>query len=159
MLIPLTWNSKMDSQQLSAPTVVAKVMCPMLFAGPLESKGQKLCVAPASPILFLMAVAAVSRLTVPKFRSLLPMLRQFLTATACFSNPVFYLFIFTKIASKPVWWIVIYLLFPIGFILSSLQISKLFDKKIFFAVGLILLPIIFYPMLAFGRSSLNTTQS
>ncbi|MFL3007271.1 MAG: DUF5684 domain-containing protein [Candidatus Neomarinimicrobiota bacterium] len=73
--------------------------------------------------------------------------------------PFFNLFIFTKIASKPVWWIVIYLLFPIGFILSSLQISKLFDKKIFFAVGLILLPIIFYPMLAFGRSSLNTTQS
>ena len=73
--------------------------------------------------------------------------------------PFFNLFIFTKITSKPVWWIVIYLLFPIGFILSSLQISKLFDKKIFFAVGLILLPIIFYPMLAFGRSSLNTTQS
>ena len=73
--------------------------------------------------------------------------------------PFFNLFIFTKIASKPVWWMVIYLLFPIGFILSSLQISKLFDKKIFFAVGLILLPIIFYPMLAFGKSSLNTTQS
>tara|TARA_Y100000768_G_scaffold142576_3_gene106194 strand:- start:3400 stop:3852 length:453 start_codon:yes stop_codon:yes gene_type:complete len=70
--------------------------------------------------------------------------------------PFFNLFIFTKIASKPVWWIVIYLLFPIGFIISSLQISKLFDKKIFFAVGLILLPIIFYPILAFGKSSLST---
>ena len=42
--------------------------------------------------------------------------------------PFFNLFIFTKIVSKPAWWIVIYLLFPIGFILSSLQVSKLFDK-------------------------------
>ena len=71
--------------------------------------------------------------------------------------PFFNLFVFTKIVSKPVWWIVIYLLFPIGFILSSLQISKLFDKKIIFSIGLILLPIIFYPLLVFGKSSLKTT--
>ena len=73
--------------------------------------------------------------------------------------PFFNLFIFTKIVSKPAWWVVIYLLFPIGFILSSFQISKLFDKKIIFAIGLILMPIIFYPLLAFGKSSISTTQS
>ena len=73
--------------------------------------------------------------------------------------PVFNLFVFTKIASKPPWWVVIYFIFPIGFILSSLQISKLFDKKIFFAIGLILLPIAFYPLLVFSKSALNTTKS
>ena len=73
--------------------------------------------------------------------------------------PFFNLFVFTKIVNKPVWWIVLYLLFPIGFILSSLQISKLFDKKIVFSIGLILLPIVFYPLLAFGKSSINSSQS
>ena len=72
--------------------------------------------------------------------------------------PFFNLLIFTKIVSKPVWWIAIYILFPIGFILSSLQISKLFGKKIFFTIGLITLPIIFYPLLAFGKSTLISTQ-
>ena len=73
--------------------------------------------------------------------------------------PFLNLFVFTKIVSKPVWWIVLYLFFPIGFILSSLQISKLFDKKIFFSVGLIMLPIVFYPMLAFGKSTINAIKS
>ena len=73
--------------------------------------------------------------------------------------PFLNLFIFTKIVNKPVWWIVVYLLFPIGFILSSLQISKLFDKKIVYSIGLILLPIVFYPLLAFGKSSFNSSQS
>ena len=72
--------------------------------------------------------------------------------------PFFNLLIFTKIVSKPVWWIAIYILFPIGFILSSLQISKFFGKKIFFTIGLITLPIIFYPLLAFGKSTLINTQ-
>ena len=73
--------------------------------------------------------------------------------------PFFNLFIFTKIVSKPAWWIVIYLFFPVGFILSSLQISKLFDKKIFFAIGLIMIPIIFYPLLSLGKSPLNNSKA
>ena len=69
--------------------------------------------------------------------------------------PFFNLFIFTKIVNKPVWWIVIYLIFPIGFILSSLDLSKLFGKKIVFFIGLLLLPIVFYPLLAFSKSQFN----
>ncbi len=71
--------------------------------------------------------------------------------------PFFNLFVFTKIVNRPVWWIIIYLLFPIGFILSSLQISKLFDKKIIYSIGLILLPVVFYPLLAFGKSHYNAS--
>jgi hypothetical protein len=41
---------------------------------------------------------------------------------------------------------------PIGYILSSLQVAKLFDKKLLFAVGLILLPTIFFPLLAFKKN-------
>ena len=66
--------------------------------------------------------------------------------------PIFNIFTFTKIAGKPIWWIAIYLVLPLGYILSSLQVAKLFDKKLLFAVGLILLPIIFFPLLAFKKN-------
>jgi hypothetical protein len=66
--------------------------------------------------------------------------------------PIFNIFTFTKIAGKPIWWIAIYLVLPLGYILSSFQIAKLFDKKLLFAVGLILLPIIFFPLLAFKKN-------
>ena len=66
--------------------------------------------------------------------------------------PFLNLFVFTKIAQKPVWWIVIYLFFPIGYVLSSFQVAKLFGKNFIFSIGLILLPIVFYPLIAFGKS-------
>lgn len=66
--------------------------------------------------------------------------------------PIFNIFIFTKIIEKPVWWLIIYLILPIGFILSSIQISKLYNKKILFTIGLILMPIIFFPLLAFKKN-------
>ena len=66
--------------------------------------------------------------------------------------PLFNIFIFTKIAGKPIWWIAIYLVLPLGYILSSIQIAKLFEKKMIFTVGLILLPIIFFPLLAFKKN-------
>jgi hypothetical protein len=67
--------------------------------------------------------------------------------------PFLNIFTFTKVVSKPAWWSIIYLILPIGYILSALHISKAFDKKILFSVGLILLPFIFFPLLAFGKSS------
>ena len=66
--------------------------------------------------------------------------------------PLLNLFTFTKIARKPVWWFIIYLIFPIGYVLSSLQIAKLFGKNLIFSIGLILIPIVFFPLLAFGKS-------
>jgi hypothetical protein len=66
--------------------------------------------------------------------------------------PFFNLFIFTKVIQKPVWWIIFLFLFPVGHILGSLQLAKVFGKKILFTVGLIFLPFIFLPMLAFGKA-------
>ena len=66
--------------------------------------------------------------------------------------PFLNLFTFIKIAKKPVWWFIIYLILPIGYVLSSLQIAKLFGKNLIFSFGLILIPIVFFPLLAFGKS-------
>ena len=69
--------------------------------------------------------------------------------------PFFAIFIWVKILKKPIWWLAIYLILPIGYIILALDTSKLFGKKIIYTVGLIFLPFIFYPMVAFGKSQLG----
>ena len=68
--------------------------------------------------------------------------------------PVFNLFVLTKLFNQPVWWFAIYLILPVGHVFASLQFAKLFDKKTPFKLGLIFLPFVFHPILAFGKSTL-----
>ena len=67
--------------------------------------------------------------------------------------PVFNLFVLTKLFNQPVWWFVIYLILPVGHVFASLKFAKLFDKKTPFKLGLIFLPFVFHPILAFGEST------
>ena len=67
--------------------------------------------------------------------------------------PFLNLFTFTKVVEKPVWWIAIYLVLPVGYLLSAIQIAKSFGRNITFSIGLIILPIVFFPLLAFGKST------
>jgi hypothetical protein len=60
---------------------------------------------------------------------------------------------------KPIWWLAIYLILPVGYIFAALQISKVFGKKIIFTLGLIFIPFVFYPILAFGKSQVGGEQS
>jgi hypothetical protein len=67
--------------------------------------------------------------------------------------PFYNIIVFLKIIGKPAWWLVL-LLIPfvnivIG-IITILALAKRFGKTGGFAVGMILLPIIFYPILGFG---------
>ena len=73
--------------------------------------------------------------------------------------PFFNLFVFTKIVEKPAWWIAIYLIVPVGYILSALQVSKLFGKNIVFSLGLIFLPLVFFPLLAFGKAQITQSEN
>ena len=66
--------------------------------------------------------------------------------------PFFNIFIYTKIVNKPIWWFIIYLIIPIGYILSAFEVSKFFGKNLIFSIGLILFPIVFFPLLAFGKA-------
>jgi hypothetical protein len=72
--------------------------------------------------------------------------------------PFYNLYVLLKIGGKPGWWILL-LLIPLvqlvfGF-LTMLGVAERFGKGIGYAVGLFLMPVIFYPLLAFG----NTTYS
>lgn len=70
--------------------------------------------------------------------------------------PIYNYVIMLKIARKPMWWLAILLLVPfvniIFLIMTIHAISVNFGKDAGFTVGLILLPIIFFPILAFGSA-------
>lgn len=67
--------------------------------------------------------------------------------------PIYNLVILLEIVRKPIWWIIL-LLIPfvnlIVIIILYIELAKVFGQGGGFAVGLILLGIIFIPILAFG---------
>jgi hypothetical protein len=66
--------------------------------------------------------------------------------------PVYNLFILCKLAGKPAWWVVLFLVPVVNLIalaVVSMEVAKAFGKTAAFGVGLFLLGFIFYPMLAF----------
>jgi hypothetical protein len=68
--------------------------------------------------------------------------------------PIYNVIILLEIVGRPMWWILIYLVCaPIAAIIISLDLAKSFGKDIGFGIGLIILPVIFYPMLGFGSAT------
>lgn len=69
--------------------------------------------------------------------------------------PVYNGIVLLEIINRPIWWIILLICFalsPIFHIIVSLELAKSFGKSIGFAVGMILLPFIFFPILGFGDS-------
>lgn len=67
--------------------------------------------------------------------------------------PIYNIIVLIQVAKKPVWWIVLFLIPIVNFIaaiLLAIEIAKNFGKPSSFAIGLILLPFVFYPILGFG---------
>lgn len=69
--------------------------------------------------------------------------------------PVFNLYVMLKIIDKPGWWIILMLVPGVNVvivIIADLALASHFGKGVDFAVGLVFLPFIFWPILAFGRA-------
>lgn len=69
--------------------------------------------------------------------------------------PIYNIYLLLRIAGKPGWWLILYFIPVVNFIISiivSVDIARNFGKGGGFAVGIILLPIVFYPILAFGSA-------
>jgi hypothetical protein len=67
--------------------------------------------------------------------------------------PIYNFIVMLKVAGKPLWWIVLFLI-PfaniIALILVTIALAKNFGKGVGFAIGLIVLGFIFFPILGFG---------
>jgi hypothetical protein len=70
--------------------------------------------------------------------------------------PIYNIYVLTQIVGRPAWWIVLFLIPCVNIvaaIMLALDLAKSFGKDIGFAIGMILLPIIFYPILGFGKAA------
>ena len=69
--------------------------------------------------------------------------------------PIYNLIVMLEICCKPIWWFIL-MLIPfvnlIVIIILLVELAKRFGKGVGFAIGMLILPFIFYPMLAFGDS-------
>lgn len=70
--------------------------------------------------------------------------------------PIYNVYILLKIVGRPVWWLILFFIPVVNFIIGiivSIDVTKAFGKGIGYAIGLLILPIIFYPILGFGDAS------
>ena len=74
--------------------------------------------------------------------------------------PIYNIVVLCEIAGKPAWWVILFFIPFVNFVVAiilALAIAKNFGKGGGFAAGLILLPFVFYPMLAWGDSRYQQT--
>lgn len=67
--------------------------------------------------------------------------------------PIYNLYVALLIAKKPIWWIIMFFIPCVGIVFAVLlwvEICKKFHQGVGFAIGVILLPFVFIPMLGFG---------
>lgn len=70
--------------------------------------------------------------------------------------PIYNAYVLLKIAGKPGWWLLLYLIPLVNIIIAIIVVFALaerFGKGAGFAIGMLLLPIIFYPILGFGSAT------
>jgi hypothetical protein len=75
--------------------------------------------------------------------------------------PIYNSLVLLKIAGKPLWWILLFLVPFVNFIvlvIVGLAVARKFGKGAGFGLGLVVLPVIFYPMLGFGSATYNAAR-
>lgn len=69
--------------------------------------------------------------------------------------PIYNLIVWAEVAKKEVWWGLLLMVPVVGIvfmIMLNIEVAKQFGKDVGYAVGLSLLPFVFWPMLGFGKS-------
>ena len=70
--------------------------------------------------------------------------------------PFYNLYVLLTIVGKPGWWLLLFFIPLVNLVIGiivTLELAKRFGKGVGFAMGLIFLSIIFYPILAFGSAT------
>lgn len=70
--------------------------------------------------------------------------------------PFYNVYILLKISGKPGWWLILFLIPVVNLIIAIITYIALaanFGKGAGFAIGMVFLPIVFFPILAFGDAT------
>ena len=69
--------------------------------------------------------------------------------------PILNIVVLLKVVHKELWWIILFLIPCVSFVAAIIvyfNLAKAFGKNAVWGIGLIILPFIFFPILAFGSS-------
>lgn len=69
--------------------------------------------------------------------------------------PIYNIIVLLEIVGRPIWWILLWLVPCVNVVVAIvvvIDLAKSFGKDVAFAIGLLLLGIVFYPILAFGSA-------
>ncbi|MCF7859367.1 MAG: DUF5684 domain-containing protein [Candidatus Cloacimonetes bacterium] len=69
--------------------------------------------------------------------------------------PIYNTILLLEIADRPIWWIFLMFIPFVNIVVSIivlLDVAKAFDKGTGFGIGMIFLPFVFFPILAFGAA-------
>lgn len=72
--------------------------------------------------------------------------------------PIYNLVVLFRIVGRPIWWILLFFIPVVNLVVSITlvnDLAKVFNKSAFFTLGLLFLPFIFYPILAFGPAQIT----
>jgi len=76
--------------------------------------------------------------------------------------PIYNLVVLLKIAQKPIWWIVLFVV-PVANLIATIMIgiavAQRFGKSTGFGIGVGLVPMIFYPLLAFSDARYQAAKA
>ena len=100
--------------------------------------------------LFLIVMLAIVVLVIAAFWTVFTKAGQ--PGWACIV-PIYNIIVLLQIARKPLWWIILMLIPLVNIVIGILvviEIAKNFGKSAGFGIGLLFLPFIFYPILAWG---------
>jgi hypothetical protein len=70
--------------------------------------------------------------------------------------PIYNAYVLCKIAGKPGWWVILLFIPLVNFVIAiilAIGVANNFGKGAGFGIGLAFLPMIFYPILAFGDAT------
>ena len=72
--------------------------------------------------------------------------------------PIYNLIVLLEIAGRPLWWFILLIIPFVNFIvliIVNIDVARKFGKGVGFAIGMLILPFIFWPMLGFGDAQYN----
>lgn len=76
--------------------------------------------------------------------------------------PIYNMVVMLQVVKKPTWWVILGFVPIVNIIIGLIvvyELAKVFGKGFGYTLGLIILPFIFYPMLAFGSATYNASYS
>ena len=76
--------------------------------------------------------------------------------------PIYNLYVLLMVAKRPGWWLLLYLIPIVNIVIGiivAIDVAKNFGKGPGFGIGLALLSIVFYPILAFGDAQYQAAGS